>query len=209
MVAPPSWKESRPRRKPAIASVLPCTLKGADVWLTSTVLWMKPSGWGSNHHYEFLEELMKTLEILWQRLVDERGQTCDRCGTTETAVEEAVQKLKCSLQGLEIDVVLEKKALTPSTFLEDPLESNRIWIAGEPIEEWLSATSGQSKCCSACGDSDCRTVTVDGETYEAIPAELIVKAGLLAGAQLLQSEPRSPCCSSAGSPKSSGCCPSS
>jgi hypothetical protein len=167
------------------------------------------SRWGSSHRLELLEEWMKTLKVSWQRLVDERGQTCDRCGTTETAVEEAVQKLKCSLQELGIDVVLEKEALTPSTFTESPLESNRIWVSGEPIEEWLSAISGQSKCCSACGDSDCRTMTVGGKTYEAIPTELIVKAGLLASAQLLQSEPRSSCCSSAESPRSSGCCPSS
>lgn len=153
---------------------------------------------------------MKTMKILWQRLVDERGQTCDRCGTTETAVEEAVQKLKRSLKELGIDVVLEKKTLSPSTFLKDPLESNRIWVAGEPIEKWLSATSGQSKCCSTCGDSDCRTVTVDGNTYEAIPAELIVKAGLLAGAQLLHGEPHGECCPPVESPKkSSGCCPAS
>lgn len=153
---------------------------------------------------------MKKLNILWQRLVDEHGQTCDRCGTTETAVEEAAQKLKRSLNELDIDVVLEKKTLSPSTFLKDPLESNRVWIAGEPLENWLSATTGQSKCCSSCGDSDCRTVTVDGKTYEAIPAELIVKAGLLASAQLLHSEPRGSCCPPAESPKkSSGCCPSS
>lgn len=132
---------------------------------------------------------MKKLKIVWQRLVDERGQTCDRCGTTETAVKEAVQMLKRALKELGIDVVLEKKILRPSTFLKDPLESNRIWVAGKPIEKWLSATSGQSRCCSTCGDSDCRTVTVDGNTYEAIPAELIVKAGLLAGAQLLHGEP--------------------
>jgi len=143
---------------------------------------------------------MKKLHIIWQRLVDERGQTCDRCGTTETAVREAVQKLKRSLKELGIDVVLEKKTLSPSTFLEDPLESNRIWIAEEPIEKWLSATTGQSKCGSSCGDSDCRTVTVEGKTYEAIPADLIVKAGLLAGAQLLHSEPRGSCC-----PSSSEC----
>ena len=153
---------------------------------------------------------MKKLNILWQRLVDEHGQTCDRCGTTETAVEGAVQKLKRSLRELGIDVVLEKKTLNPFTFLEDPLESNRIWIAGEPIEKWLSATTGQSKCCSTCGDSDCRTVTIDGKTYEAIPTELIVKAGMLAGAQVLHSEPRGSCCPPAESPKkSSGCCPSS
>lgn len=137
---------------------------------------------------------MKVLQIRWQRLVDEQGQTCDRCGTTETAVEDANQKLKRALKELDIDVVLEKKALSPSAFSKDPLQSNRIWIAGEPIEKWLSATTGQSQCCSTCGDSECRTVTVDGKTYEAIPAELIVKAGLLAGAQLLHGEPHSTCC---------------
>jgi hypothetical protein len=153
---------------------------------------------------------MKKLKIVWQRLVDERGQTCVRCGTTETAVEEAVQQLKHSLQGLGIDVVLEKKRLGFSTFLKDPLESNRIWVAGEPIEKWLSATIGESKCCSTCGDSDCRTVTVDGNTYEAIPAELIIKAGLLAAAQLLHSEPSVLCCPPVESSKKSfGCCPSS
>jgi len=153
---------------------------------------------------------MSTLNILWQRLVDERGQTCNCCGTTEMAVEEAVQKFKRSLKELDINVVLEKKTLGQSTFLKDPLESNRIWIAGEPLEKWLSASTGWSKCCSTCGDSDCRTMTVDGKTYEAIPTELIVKAGLLAGAQLLHSEPRGSCCPPAESPKkSSGCCPSS
>ena len=153
---------------------------------------------------------MKSLKIRWQRLVDERGQTCDRCGTTETAVGDAVEKLKRSLGELGIDVVLEKEALSPSTFHKDPLESNRIWIAGEPLEKWLSAISGQSKCCSTCGDSDCRTVTVDGKTYEAIPAELIVKAGLLASAQLLPVESGAACCPPAESPQeSSGCCPSS
>ena len=151
---------------------------------------------------------IKTLTVRWQRLVDEEGQTCDRCGTTETAVENAVRKLKRSLKELDIDVVLEKKALSPSTFSKDPLQSNRIWIAGEPLEAWLSATSGQSQCCSTCGDSECRTVMVDGKTYEAIPAELIIKAGLLAGAQLLHGVPRSACCPTADLPQeTSGCCP--
>jgi hypothetical protein len=151
---------------------------------------------------------MKTLNICWQRLVDERGQTCDRCGTTETAVEQAVQKLKRALRELDIDVVLEKTTLSPTAFLKDPLESNRVWVAGEPIESWLSATAGQSRCCSACGDADCRTVTVDGQTYEAIPAELIVRAGLLAGAELLRGAPPGTCCPTAdSSPESRECCP--
>jgi len=37
---------------------------------------------------------VKTLNILWQRLVDEHGRTCDRCSITEAAVNQAVQKLK-------------------------------------------------------------------------------------------------------------------
>ncbi len=154
---------------------------------------------------------VKTLTVRWQRLVDEEGQSCDRCGTTETAVEDSIQKLKRSLKELDIDVVLEKKALSPSTFSKDPLQSNRIWIAGKPIEEWLSATIGQCQCCATCGDSECRTVTVDGKTYEAVPAELIVKAGLLAASQLFHGEPQGACCPTAVSPQESPerCPPSS
>ena len=140
------------------------------------------------------EPNMKILHIQWQRLVDKQGQTCDRCGTTESSVEDAVQKLKRSLKEVDIEVILEKKALSPSAFSKDPLESNRIWIAGKPIEEWLSATNGKSQCCSTCGDSECRTIIVDGKTYEAIPAELIVKAGLLAATQLVASPSVKPCC---------------
>jgi len=137
---------------------------------------------------------MAVLQIEWQRLVDASGRTCDRCGTTETAVENAAQTLKRALKELGIDVTLDKRALDPSTFSRDPLQSNRIWISGKPIEEWLSASSGQSQCCSTCGESQCRTVTVENETYEAIPAELIVKAGLLAGSQLINDKPEDECC---------------
>ena len=29
------------------------------------------------------EDMSKVLKITWQRLVDEKGQTCQRCGSTE------------------------------------------------------------------------------------------------------------------------------
>ncbi len=155
------------------------------------------------------EPNMKILQIQWQRLVDKQGRTCDRCGTTESSVEEAYQKLKRSLKELDIDVVLEKKALSLSAFKKDPLESNRIWIAGKPIEEWLSATIGQSQCSSTCGDSECRTITIDTKSYEAIPAELIVKAGFLAATQLLEAPSIKPCCPSSDQVKKGQptCCP--
>ena len=155
------------------------------------------------------EPNMKVLQIRWQRLVDKQGRTCDRCGTTETSVEDAFQTLKRSLKELDIEVVLEKKALSPSAFSKDPLESNRIWIAGKPIEEWLSATIGKSQCCSTCGDSECRAIIIDGKTYEAIPAELIVKAGLLAATQLVVTPSVKTCCPSLEQVKKAKppCCP--
>lgn len=138
----------------------------------------------------------------WQRLLDESNQTCPRCGSTEAETERAVGLLRQALKPLGIEVALAKEALTPEAFAAAPLESNRIWIGGAPIEWWLSATNGQSPCCDACGDADCRTLTVDGRTYEGIPAELIVKAGLLAAARLIQ-----PGASSDGCPDGHGGAP--
>jgi len=150
----------------------------------------------------------ETLQIRWQRLVDEKGRTCDRCGTTEAATEDAAKKLRRSLKPLHIDVVLEKVPLSASGFSKDPLESNRIWVAGKPIEEWLQATIGKSQCSGTCGDAQCRTITVDGRTYDAIPAELIIKAGLLASAQLFQSKAPNPWDPTAGwSQGPPACCP--
>jgi len=142
----------------------------------------------------------KVLHIRWQRLVDESDQTCDRCGATGSAVVGAVEMLKRALQELGIEVVLKTEALSQATFAQDPLESNRIWIGGLPLEWWLSASSGKSQCCSACGDAECRTVTVDGKTYEAIPVELIIKAGLLAAARLFQPESSEGCCETKENP---------
>jgi hypothetical protein len=53
------------------------------------------------------------------------------------------------------------------------------------MEEWLGARVGSSRCCSVCGDSECRTVEVAGTTFEAIPERLFLKAALIASAQLL------------------------
>ena len=87
-------------------------------------------------------------------------------------------------------------------FKTEPSESNRVWITGRSMEEWLGARVGMSRCCSVCGDSDCRTLEVEGHTHETTPEEMFIKAGLLAASQLLAREPAhepstSPCCESA------------
>jgi hypothetical protein len=86
---------------------------------------------------------------------------------------------------LGIEPTLDERAIDERSFKTNPSESNRIWIAGRPLEEWLGAKVGSSRCCSVCGDSECRTVEVAGASFEAIPEKLFLKAGLLAAAHLL------------------------
>jgi len=165
-------------------------------------------------YYAFAENIkgadMKTLAIRWQRLVDENGQTCERCGATEKEVQKACQNLEKSLTPLGIKVVLEEKALDSATCAKDISESNRIWINNRPLEEWLGAEVGKSSCdfcCEELGpDVECRTVTHEGQTFETIPANLIVKAGLLAASRLLTVDSKEPCC---GEKPSGNCCPQS
>jgi hypothetical protein len=141
--------------------------------------------------YEFLT-------IRWQRLVDDDGQTCQRCGLTEKEVEQAYQSLKQSLAPLGIQVALEEKILDSETCAQDISQSNRIWVGKRPLEEWLDAEVGQSHCGSCCGELgqnvECRTVEVDGKIYEVIPSEFIIKAGLLAATELLDGQLSEPCC---------------
>lgn len=122
---------------------------------------------------------MKILPIVWQRLVL-NGETCPRCAGTGDEVERAYLRLREQLFPLGIEPVLETREIDAATFSANPAESNRIWIAGKPVEEWLDASVGSSPCCAVCGDSACRTVAVNGTSYEVVPEELLVKAGLIA-----------------------------
>ena len=155
---------------------------------------------------------MKILTIRWQRLVDENGQTCQRCGSTGKEVQKAFYSLKQSLAPLGIKVTIKEKALNPATCAKDISQSNRIWIGERPLEEWLNAQVGQSPCATCCAeigsDVECRTVQVEGQTYETIPAQLIIKAGLLAASQLITAGSNEPCCESKTSTKTapSACC---
>ncbi|NMG74391.1 DUF2703 domain-containing protein [Aromatoleum diolicum] len=127
---------------------------------------------------------MKQMPIVWKRLV-KGGETCTRCGNTGRELEAAVAKLAAALRPLGIEPVLETREIDENAFKANPSESNRVWIAGKPIEEWLDANVGMSRCCSVCGESDCRTLELGGRTYEAIPEEQFIKAGLMAGSQMM------------------------
>ncbi len=126
---------------------------------------------------------MRSLEIVWQRLVKD-GQTCSRCGDTAEAVQSAVETLSEVLRPLGIEPVLRTVEMDEPSFRTNPTASNRIVIAGKSLEDWTGAATGSSPCSSVCGEHQCRTVEVDGVTFEAVPKSLIVKAALLAAAHL-------------------------
>ena len=128
---------------------------------------------------------MKSLPIIWQRLVSPDGKTCDRCNATYLELQRAISKLKGVLRPLGIEPTVEIKEIDERSFRANPSESNRIWIAGRPMEEWLGARVGSSRCCSVCGESECRTVEVGAATFEAIPERLFLQAALVASSQLL------------------------
>lgn len=155
-----------------------------------------------------------TVTIRWQRFVGGQGGTCARCGSTETEVEQAAAQLKQALAPLGIAVTLELQALDTESFRRDVDASNRIWVNDRLLEDWLGAEVGASDC-TFCGteagtDVGCRTLVHDGQTFETIPATLIVQAGLTAAAQVLSRATTTSCgCGdpALGDAASASCCP--
>lgn len=148
--------------------------------------------------------LMRPLPIVWQRLVTAEGQTCAPCHGTQQSLMRAVAKLQTALAPLGLVPVLETQAIALDSFRAQPTESNRIWIAGQPLETWLGAATGQSTCCAACEGAPCRTLELAGQSYETVPEAVIVRAALLAAATLApDTTPAPSCCSS---PTQSRCC---
>jgi len=130
-----------------------------------------------------------TLTIRWQRLVEASGETCPRCATTGQEVQRAVEHLARSLAPVGVRVRLETERIEEAAFREAPLESNRIWVSGLSLEDWLGARAASSPCCDACAGADCRTVVVGPATYEAIPAALVIRAGFMATGEILRRHP--------------------
>ena len=135
---------------------------------------------------------MTELTITWQRLIDSTGSTCPRCDGTQQQVQQAVDRLRAALEPLGVRPVLEMREIDPATFLQQPDQSNRIWVGGRPLEDWLGARSGSSQCCDACGDAECRTLEIDGTSHEVVPEALLVRAGLIAASQLFDPTLSSP-----------------
>jgi len=135
---------------------------------------------------------MKPLNIVWQRLVTADETTCARCSATQQEIQRALDILKNVLRPLGIEPHLRVIDIDDAYFKAHPRESNRLWIADKPLEDWLDAHVGASTCCPVCAGAPCRTIEVGGRVFEAIPDHLIIKAALVAAAQLMMPSGQGP-----------------
>ena len=131
---------------------------------------------------------MNTLEIEWRHL-NKDGRTCLRCSDTLQSLQQVVAQLaaECAPHGVHIAY---RETKLP---LEQLSQSNLILFNGIPLESVLPGASASENECPSCSDlcgepSVCRTVSVAGHTFEAIPATLIRQAACAVAA----------CCSSHG-----------
>lgn len=98
------------------------------------------------------------------------------------------------LNPLKVQVVLEREEITIDDFNKDPLRSNQIWINGRLVEDWIAGEASKTMCCDICGPNECRAIKIGSEVYEVIPAEIIIKAGLIAAYELIKKKANESCC---------------
>ncbi|MDS4027447.1 MAG: DUF2703 domain-containing protein [Candidatus Contendobacter sp.] len=123
---------------------------------------------------------MKTLEIEWRHL-DKDGRTCLRCSDTLQSLQQVIEQLAAECAPHSVDVAYRETKLP----IEQLSQSNLILFNGVPLESVLLGASASESECPSCGDlcgqpSVCRTVTIGGHTFEAIPASLIRQAACIA-----------------------------
>ena len=119
---------------------------------------------------------MNVLEIECRHL-EKDGKTCDRCSDTGETVRAAYTDLVKELNAKGWDVSLKETLLTDQ---EIP-ESNSIYLNDIAIEKLLPETRRSENCCASCGEilgapTMCRTLERNGQTFEAIPASMILEA---------------------------------
>lgn len=118
---------------------------------------------------------MKKITIEWKHY-DKEGETCTRCNNTGDNIKQVLKNIKEDehFQDIEVNFVETKLAAERMT------ESNSVFINGIAIEVVLNGSTSENYChscsCLAGKGSNCRTVEVEGKSYEAIPEKLILQA---------------------------------
>ena len=94
-------------------------------------------------------------------------------------MESAVKKLRDLLKDRNVKVSLKEIKLTE----KEIAESNSILFNNIPLEDILPKTETKESDCGSCSDligknTSCRAVSCGSKTYETVPEELIIQAGL-------------------------------
>jgi hypothetical protein len=118
-----------------------------------------------------------SLSIVWQRYAGADG-ICQSCGAAQHELDEAICTIRHALGPFGIEPRLETRSMTEAQYRAAPEQSNRIWIAGKPIEQWLNGSVWYRPWLSPC-----RIVEIDGTTHVAIPHRLILEAAILAASE--------------------------
>ncbi len=119
---------------------------------------------------------METHIIEWKRLI-RHSRTCDRCGDTGKTLRKVIRESNagCGARGARF------RLKTTRLPVSRVAESNSILIDGQPLEQIVPGVVVAETECNSCGElagrpAQCRAVTVDGRTHDAVPAELIRSA---------------------------------
>jgi len=133
-----------------------------------------------------------TLRIEWQKADTDACLACKGGGAREADIQKAFERLSKQLaaKGIRVELV-EKKATVDSTVPE--IAGGQMWLGNLPVENWLGAST-QGKICPACpvgkyGKGHMhKSLVLDGQVYDPIPVELMVRAGMNAAQQLVQNQ---------------------
>lgn len=134
-------------------------------------------------------EAQRTLVIRWQHAVCQNDNPCERCINTPLEIQQAFDDLKTSLSGLGITVTLEEKKIKH--------HDDHLFINDRDVVDLLKGERVKTACANCFDDKGnprtCNSLKLGDDVFEVIPAELIIKAGLVAASELITAAPEAPC----------------
>jgi hypothetical protein len=154
-------------------------------------------------------EDVRTLTLAWNKVSEDDGSICDLSTSTYESVKEAHAELSKALAPHGVEVAV--KTLTPERVEGGLCQCNRVLIQDRFVDEWLGAELVKTSC-SGCPNSEACAKTAgsgvtcggqtamlhQGKSYDIIPANLIVMAGMVAAADLTGEEIAYSGCACAG-----------
>ena len=118
---------------------------------------------------------MEKIVVEWMHY-DKEGETCTRCNSTGGNIQEAMKAISSKNKYQEVQIIFKETKLEADRMSD----SNTVLINGKKLEDILDASASENFChsctCLSGKGTNCRTVVYGGDSYEAIPYELIEKA---------------------------------